>query len=188
MTDREVRSTGQSEQGSDSARQQESAVTDEAKKAAGGVAHTTRDQARTVGSEAQTQARQVGRQVREKVRTEAESQAHRLAGNLRQWSEELFAMADSAKPDAAPREFVSGLANAGRSTADYLDEHGVGGTMQEIQGYARRRPGAFLVGAALAGFAVGRTAKATREAPAQSSQPTQQSTSGAAAEGPSQGR
>jgi vacuolar-type H+-ATPase subunit H len=170
MSDREGGSSRPAEQGSESARRQGSAVADEAKQAAGGVAGTAREQAREVGSEAQTQARQVGRQVREKVSAETESQAHRLAGNLRQWADELATMADSGKPEAAPREFVSQVANAGRSAADYLDEHGVGGVMQEVQGFARRRPGAFLVGAALAGFAAGRVAKATRESHGQTSQ------------------
>jgi hypothetical protein len=57
---------------------------------------------------------------------------------------------------------VSRAADGGHRAADYLTEHGVGGTVEQMQDVARRRPVTFLGGAALAGFAVGRLAKAGR--------------------------
>jgi hypothetical protein len=58
---------------------------------------------------------------------------------------------------AGPR---AGAADGGRRAAGYLDERGLDGAIEELQRFARRRPGVFLAGAALAGFAAGRIAKA----------------------------
>lgn len=173
MTNSEIRQTQPGEQSTEGVPPQRTAVADEAKTAAGDTADTAKEQARTVGAEAKSQARQVGHQLRERVGTESETQAQRFAGSLRQWSDELSAMADNGA-EGAPRELVSNVARAGRSAADYLDEHGVGGAMDQVQGFARRKPGAFLIGAAVTGFAVGRIAKATKE----SSQTTQSSAQG----------
>ncbi len=173
MTNSEIRHTQPGEQSTEGIPPQRIAVTDEATTGAGDTAGTAKEQARVVGTEAKSQARQVGHQLRERVGTESEVQAQRLAGNLRQWSDELSDMADNGA-EGAPRHLVSNVARAGRSAADYLDEHGVGGAMDQVQGFARRRPGAFLIGAAVTGFAVGRIAQATKA----SSQATQSSVEG----------
>lgn len=55
-------------------------------------------------------------------------------------------------------------ANRGRRAADYLEERGVDGLVGDLQGFARRRPGAFLGGAVLAGLVAGRLMKAGKAA------------------------
>ena len=54
------------------------------------------------------------------------------------------------------------IADTGRRVADYLDRRGFEGAVGELQDFARRRPGTFLLGAAVAGFLVGRAAKAAQ--------------------------
>jgi hypothetical protein len=51
------------------------------------------------------------------------------------------------------------LAARSRSFASYLDQHGPEHVLQELQDFARRRPGTFLVAAVAAGFVVGRLGK-----------------------------
>ena len=46
-----------------------------------------------------------------------------------------------------------------RQAARFLDERGAQGLLDSARDYARRKPGTFLLGAAVAGFLVGRVAK-----------------------------
>jgi hypothetical protein len=59
---------------------------------------------------------------------------------------------------------VSRVADGGRQLADYLDRNGPEGVLQEVQDFARRRPGAFLATALAAGFVVGRLGKSVAKA------------------------
>jgi len=132
--------------------------------AAGEVAGTAKDQTQQVVRETGNQARQVAQQTRERLSAEAKSQTERASGSLRQWSDELASMAESSKPDSPVSGAVHQLADSGRRAADYLDRRGFEGAVGELQDFARRRPGTFLIGAAVAGFLVGRAAKASTQA------------------------
>lgn len=59
---------------------------------------------------------------------------------------------------------VRHLADGGERIADQLHEHGPEGFLDEVKEFARRKPGLFLAGAALAGFAVSRTGKGIKAA------------------------
>lgn len=110
------------------------------------------------------QTRQVVEQTRQRMAAEARSQTERAASSLRQWSDELASMAESSKPDSPVSEAVHQIADTGRRAADYLDRRGFEGAVGELQEFARRKPGTFLLGAAIAGYLVGRAAKATTQA------------------------
>jgi len=131
--------------------------------AAGEVAGTAKDQTQQVVRETGNQARQVAQQTRERMATEARNQTERASGSLRQWSDELASMAESSKPDSPVRDAVHQIADTGRRAADYLDRRGFEGAVGELQDFARRKPGTFLLGAAVAGFLVGRVAKASAQ-------------------------
>ncbi|MFV0137988.1 hypothetical protein ACLGIH_33250 [Streptomyces sp. HMX87] len=153
---RGVRQAGQT------AKEQASATAGQARQAAGTVAGEARQQAGTAVSD-----------LRERVTQEAESQTQRAAGTVRQWSDELSELARNAPEDSPARSLVSQVADGGHRAAEYLDKQGVEGMTEDLKGFARRRPGAFLAGAALAGLVVGRMAKAGSKA-SQSSQGPQQ--------------
>jgi hypothetical protein len=143
------------------------------------VAGTAKEQARQVTQEATDQARRVVTDARDRLSGEIDSQTGRAAEGLRQWAGELEQMAGSGSDGSPVRTVVRQLSDTGRRAADYLDEHGVGGVVGEVGQFARRRPGAFLVGAAVTGFLAGRLAKAT--AAAGSSSSTSSSGTGTAA-------
>jgi uncharacterized protein YjbJ (UPF0337 family) len=142
------------------AKEQASATAGQAKEAAGEVAGTALDQARTVAEEARRQAGSAVGDLRGRVTEEVEGQTRRAAGTVHQWADDLAELARNAPGDSPARNLVSKAADGGHRAADYLDRHGVEGMTEDLKGFARRRPGAFLAGAALAGFAVGRMAKA----------------------------
>ncbi|OPG05509.1 hypothetical protein [Microbispora sp. GKU 823] len=136
----------------------------EARAAAGEVAVTAKDQARTVAHEAREQTRHVLHQLRRHTDEQARHQSRRAADTIRQWTGELEAIGDNAKPDSPMRDVVQQVADQGRRAADYLETQGLQGAVRDVQDFARRRPGLFLAGAAVAGFLVGRAVKAVSSA------------------------
>lgn len=129
------------------------------------VTETVKQQAATVTQEAATQARQLAAGLRERLGGETRAQGERLVRNLRGLADELQRMGGHGRPDSVATTVVRGLAEGGHQAADHLEQRGPGGLLDEVQDFARRRPGLFLAGAALAGFAVGRTGKDVATAP-----------------------
>jgi hypothetical protein len=172
MSDAALGDAGRVQPVGQTAKEQASATADQARQAAGEVTGTAVEQTRTVVGEAREQAGTVVRDLRSRVAEETEGQARRAAGTLRQWADDVAGMAETASGDSPARSLMSTAADGGHRTADYLERKGVGGLMQDMQGFARRRPAAFLGAAALAGVVVGRLAKAGTAS--QSSQPQPQ--------------
>lgn len=134
-------------------------VAQHAREAAGQVGSTVAEQAAQVRRETADQARHVVRDVRERVAAEAESQAQRVSKQLGRIADELGEMARSAPSDSMSAGAIRSAADTSRQAARFLDERGAQGLLDSARDYARRKPGTFLLGAAVAGFLVGRVAK-----------------------------
>ncbi|CQR60270.1 hypothetical protein [Streptomyces leeuwenhoekii] len=141
-----------------------SATAGQAKQAASQLTGTAGEQARAVVGEARQQAGTAIGDLRGRAMGEAEEQTKRAAGTLRQWANDLSDLARRADSDSPARSLVTQAADKGHWAADYLDEQGVEGMVSDLRGFARRRPGAFLGGALVAGLVVGRLAKAAGSA------------------------
>lgn len=152
------------QQTGETARAEASATAGQAKQAASQVAGTAADQARAVAGEARQQVGVAVQDLRSRARDEAETQTRRAAGTLRHWADDLAELAENAQGDSPARSLAAQAADGGHRAADYLDRQGVEGVLSEMQGFARRRPGAFLGGALLAGLAVGRLVKVAAKA------------------------
>ncbi|MEU6809695.1 hypothetical protein ABZ920_11955 [Streptomyces sp. NPDC046831] len=148
----------------ETAKEQASATAGQAKQAAGQVAQTAAEQARAVAGEVRQQAGTVLDEVRGRAMSEVEGQTRRAAGALRQWSDDVAGLAENAQSDSPARSLATQVAESGHRAADYLEKQGVEGMVSDLRGFARRRPGAFLGGALLAGLAAGRLAKAAGKA------------------------
>lgn len=148
----------------DTAREEASATAGEARQATGQVASTAADQAKAVAGEARQQAGVAVRDLRSRAMNEIEEQSRRAAGSLRQWADDLSGLADNARSDSPARSLAGQAADGGHRAADYLEKQGVEGVLSDVQSFARRRPGAFLGGALLAGLAVGRLVKVAAKA------------------------
>jgi hypothetical protein len=131
--------------------------------AAGDVKDTVKEQAQRVGAEARSQARSVATDVRDKLNDQARGQNDRLVGGIRQTADQLDEMRGD-RADSPAATVVSRVAEGGRQLADYLERNGPDGVLREVQDFARRRPGAFLVTALAAGFVVGRLGKSVAKA------------------------
>ncbi|MDQ0828598.1 uncharacterized protein YjbJ (UPF0337 family) [Streptomyces achromogenes] len=152
------------QQTGETARAEASATAGQAQQAAGQVADTAREQARAVAGEARQQVGTVVDDLRSRAMDEAEGQTRRAAGTLHQWADDLAGLADNAQGDSPARSLAAQAADGGHRAADYLEKQGVDGVLGDVQDFARRRPAAFLGGALLAGFAVGRLVKVAAKA------------------------
>lgn len=131
--------------------------------AATDVKDTAKEQAQRVAGEAKSQVRNVVGDVRDRVGEQARTQNDKLVGSIRQTADHLDEMRGD-RADSPAATVVSRVADGGRQLADYLDRNGPEGVLREVQDFARRRPGAFLVTALAAGFVVGRLGKGVAKA------------------------
>jgi hypothetical protein len=153
-------STSTGEHGSSSTA---AAVGDEAKSVASDAAQSGRQVAETaasgakdVVSEATTQLRQLFEQLRSELDGQASSQGQRAVGGLRSLADELRQMASSSDQQGIAGEAAHQAADRASSFADWLDDKQPGDILDEVRSLARRRPGAFLLGAAAIGLLGGR--------------------------------
>ncbi|MGM1060243.1 hypothetical protein [Saccharothrix sp. Mg75] len=148
----------------ETAREEGTAVAQHAGQAAGEVASTAREQAGHVAQEAKTQAKNVAHDVRQRIAGEADNQAQRVSQQINRIADELTSMADGSGPDSMSAGALRQVADTGRQAARFLDERGARGLLDGAQDFARRKPGTFLIGAAVAGFLVARVAKSASAA------------------------
>ncbi|URN11492.1 hypothetical protein LUW77_04480 [Streptomyces radiopugnans] len=160
MSESPTAGNGPAQQTGQAAKQETRATADRAKEAAGTVVSSAKEQARNVTGEARDQVVNVAGHLRERATQEADTQTRRTADTIRQWADDLSGMAENTRSDSPVRNLVAQAADGGRRAADMLEERGVGGLVEGVESFARRRPGAFLAGAALVSFAIGRVAKA----------------------------
>lgn len=141
-----------------------SRVADTASRQAADVAATGKEQARQVTDEAMQQAQQLMGQATAQLQTQAGEQTQRLSANLRQLGEHFATMAGSGESGTTAQSLVRQLADRAHQAADYLEGRQPGEILDDVQRLGRRRPGAFFIGAALAGVAAGRLTTAVKDA------------------------
>jgi uncharacterized protein YjbJ (UPF0337 family) len=158
----DVKDTAKQQAGevTDHARQQAGQVKDTAASAAQDVAATAREQAQNVVGEASAQARQVAQSLTSQLNEQAGTQQQRAASNLRSLADGVNDMVEGRGAPSGPvGDYTRQVADRLQSAAGYLENKQPRELLDDVRGFAGRRPGAFLLGAAIAGFAVGRLVK-----------------------------
>lgn len=142
-----------------------SAAKDEAKDvgregvdAAKNVAHTAGSEAKNVAHEAGSQAKNLVSELGSDLKSQAGSQQQRVTEGLRSLSDELRSMADKSESGTA-QQLVQQVSDRTGSAASWLEGRDPGSLLDEVTGFARRRPGTFLLVAAGAGLLAGRLAR-----------------------------
>ncbi|MCX5583225.1 hypothetical protein ACFV0H_01730 [Streptomyces erythrochromogenes] len=128
------------------------------------VGGTAKDQAANVVGEATAQARDLVGELRTQLTDQAQTQTQRLAENVRRLSQELRELGENGKPDSTMADVARQIADGGHQIAAHVEKRGPDGLVGDLQSFARRRPGVFLAGAALAGFVVARAGKSVSAA------------------------
>lgn len=128
------------------------------------VAGTAKERAGDLAEETSSQVREVGGELRDQLEEQARTQTQRLARSVRQLADELSTMGESGEQSSPATKAVRQIADRGHDVAAKLEDRGPRGLVSDLQDFARRRPGVFLAGAALAGFATARLGKGVKSA------------------------
>jgi hypothetical protein len=148
-------STGQSS--TQTAKDEAANVGQTAKEATGQVATTATEQAKNVAGETKRQAKDLIDQAGTQVTEQAGAQKEKAVGGLRSLADELRSMAEgNGAQGGMTGDLARQAADKAHEFAGWLDQHDPGSLIEEIRQLARRKPGTFLIGAALAGVAAGR--------------------------------
>ena len=125
------------------------------------MAATAADQVAQVAGEVTAQARNLLDESKNQLRTQAQTQTDQIASKLRELGDQVQALVEGRTSEAGP---VGDYARqAGQTVAQFagrIEERGFDGVIDDVQRFARRKPGVFLLGAAAAGFGVGRLLRA----------------------------
>lgn len=133
-----------------------------AKEQAANLAGTAKEQAASVVGTATEQAQSVLSDAQNELSSQASAQKERAVSGLRALSSDLASMAENAQQPGLAAQAVSEAAKRSGTFADFLDEREPGHLLDELRHLGRRRTGAFLLGAAVLGFASGRLLKGAR--------------------------
>ena len=125
------------------------------------LATTVKEQAGQVGSELKEQALQLIDETKGQLQSRADAQTEKLASSLRSLGNKAGAVAKGwPNEESSVRQYVWQAAEKLDQAADEIELRGIDGLVDEVSTFARRNPTAFMVGAALAGFGVGRVLRA----------------------------
>jgi hypothetical protein len=138
------------------AREQTSTVGQSAAQAGGKVAQTVAGQGREVAAESGRQARNLLDEASSQLKEQADAQQKRAAHSLRALGDELQSMSTREAEQGPATDLVRRASGTVRQAADWLEQREPGTVVNEVREFARRRPGVFLAGAALAGVLAGR--------------------------------
>lgn len=158
-------STGAAESTADTVRQEGSAVAHTAAGEAENVAHATRDEGRHLADEAKAEVKHVADDARSQLREQVSEQAQKATDSLRRLGDQVSALAQGRPEDSGPLgRYVQSAADEIQHAAGRMEKRGFEGLMEDTKRFARRRPGAFLGIAAVAGFSIGRLLRGGAEA------------------------
>ncbi|MDP8991680.1 MAG: hypothetical protein M3N31_01270 [Actinomycetota bacterium] len=157
-------------------------VVEAARQDAAEVAEMAKEEASEVQQEVVMHGRGLLEETRSQLEEQAQTQVAQLAQALRQYGSQAEALADGRPSQAGPLPaYIRDASSRLERWADDIDARGVDGLLYDVQAFARRRPGVFLLGAAAAGFGIGRLirARSSDDGEAPSAAPPQQVQGGA---------
>ena len=130
------------------------------------VASTAADQAKEVVGEAKHQAQDLVQQGRQQLRQQTVAQQQKAAGGLTSLAQELRGLADGSSQGAPgpARDLLQQASGYVEQFADRLQNREPADLLDDVRAFARRRPGTFLLGAALAGVLAGRLTSGVKAA------------------------
>ncbi len=137
---------------------------------AGEVVATAKEQAAEVADAASVQARNLLEETRTRLEEQTVTGAQRLGEQLQRLGEEALALSEG-RPDEAPT--MQGYAKRAADTlldaadrayglSEDVETRGIASVLADVQSFARRRPGVFLLGTATLGLVAGRAVRASQ--------------------------
>jgi hypothetical protein len=124
------------------------------------VVGVAKDETRSVASETGRQARRFMGQVGDELRSQAATQQSRAAEGLRSVGSGFSEMANGSTQTGVAADLVRGAGERVNDVARWLDHRDPRSLVEEVKGFARRRPGVFIAIAVGAGVLAGRLTRA----------------------------
>ncbi len=159
-----------SEDAKQEAKERAAVVKDDAKERAANVGGHAADQGRELKDEAAAEAKEVAKEARDhlkdvsataqgQLKEQAEQQASRAGSGLSDIGRQMQKMASDTDAEGMIPSLVGSLGDQVSQFATKLQDGHLDAVMDDLKSFARRRPGMFLLGATLAGFASSRVAR-----------------------------
>lgn len=151
--------------GAGDAKEQAQQVAGTAKQEGAHVASVAKQEAQSVAEQAKEQAATLMDQTRQELEAQSRVQKDRIADTLRSFTTDLEAMiSGQGAASGMAGDLAREVADRTRGLARTLQEREPGELLDEVRGFARRKPGTFLLGALAAGMVVGRLSRAAKDA------------------------
>ena len=128
------------------------------------AADVAREQASSVAAEVSRQGRDLLRQAQEQLGEQAAHGQQRLATGLLSLSDQLGSMAAGSSPEGLAAQLAHQAASRARDAGQWLGDRRPAQVVDEVQSFARQRPGVFLALAAAAGLVAGRLTRGMKDA------------------------
>lgn len=137
---------------------------------AGEVVATAKEQAAEVAEVASVQARNLLEETRTRLEEQTVIGAQRLGEQLQRLGTEALALSEG-RPDEAPTmqvyakraaDTLLDAADRAYGLSEDVETRGIGSVLADVQSFARRRPGMFLLGTAALGLVAGRAVRASQ--------------------------
>ncbi len=138
---------------------QTKAVGESAAQAGSDLVQSAKEQGREVAAETGRQVKQLYGQVRSEVTDQARVQQKRVADGLYSVANEAARIAGQGGESGPVTQVVREASGRIMQAGQWLENREPGHVLNELKTYARRHPGAFLVGAAVLGVVAGRLAR-----------------------------
>ncbi|VXC16091.1 conserved hypothetical protein [Arthrobacter sp. 9AX] len=143
----------------DAAKEEASNVAGKAAEAAQGVAQTAKDEVANVAAEAKSSAKDLLSQAKSGLSSQAGTQQQKAAEGIRTISSQLQSMAQAPDQQGIASDLARQAAERASSVASWVEGKDPAALLTDVQSFARRKPGTFLLLAAGAGILVGRLAR-----------------------------
>lgn len=138
------------------ARDEAAGVARTAARSGGDVAGTVGEQAKRVTAETTRQARDLLGEGKGQLTEQAREGQRKAADSVRTLADQLQEMSQKSDGTGIAPDLVQQAAERAHTVASWLERHEPGDLLTEVRAFARRKPGVFLMGAALAGVVAGR--------------------------------
>jgi hypothetical protein len=142
------------------AKHEASDLKDTAVSEAGHVAETAKGEAKAVASEVKYQAKDLYAQTKGELSDQARVQQQRLASGLQSVSRELDSMTSNAENPGLAADLLRQSSRRLSSAGTWLGDRDPSSVLAEVKSFARRKPGTFIIGAAILGVVAGRLTRA----------------------------
>lgn len=164
----------------DTAKKNAGQVAQDAKESGKQIAGTAADEGKQVLAEGRRQVKDLAAQAGQQLDEQTRVQKDKASAGLRDLADELHAIASGTGGQSGiATDLAQQAATRVHDVAGWLESRNPGEIVDELRGMARRRPGAFLLGAVAAGVVAGRLTRGAVDA-ARSDDDTSTATDGRA--------